>query len=122
MFHPLAFLVKLNIEMTMANLIKKVALEKRQNNNCSNLLTFASESSGNSSIKNGSNSLHWKSIVWLRSIRHSKLAFDRHLQDDEILKTEEFFVQSDKRPNSLTSPQLWGPDPYASHKGWVEQE
>ncbi|KAF2635177.1 hypothetical protein P280DRAFT_378149, partial [Massarina eburnea CBS 473.64] len=41
-FHPLAFLVKLNIEMCMANLIRKIALGKSRNGNASFLNTFAS--------------------------------------------------------------------------------
>jgi hypothetical protein len=106
MFHPLAFLVKLNIEMTMANLIKKVALEKRRNNTCSNLLTLSSDSSERLSVTDVSKSTRRKSTIWLRSIRHSMLPFSRDSQDDGILKTEEFFVQSNTRPNSLASSQV----------------
>jgi hypothetical protein len=109
MFHPLAFLVKLNIEMTMANLIKKIALENRQNNNCSYLLTFASGSSEGLFVKNNTKSKHGKFAGCFRSIRHSKLLCHRQSHDDGILKTEEFSVQSNTRPNSFALPQLMGP-------------
>jgi hypothetical protein len=43
MFHPLAYLVKLNIEMSMAHLIKTIALgHPHPNNDPSLLLTFSS--------------------------------------------------------------------------------
>jgi hypothetical protein len=38
MFHPLAYLVKLNIEMSMAHLIKTIALSSQHNNGDSSLM------------------------------------------------------------------------------------
>ena len=93
----------------MANLIRRVALDRNQHS--SNLMTFASASTDKYSAKDNANFSRRRSTDWLRSIRHSSLPFQRNLNKDEILKTEEFLVQSNTRPTSLESAQILGPGP-----------
>ncbi|KAF2790695.1 hypothetical protein K505DRAFT_409675 [Melanomma pulvis-pyrius CBS 109.77] len=53
-FHPLAYIIKLNIEMVMANLIKRIAVSKsRRMGNASIIEEFASSSNKSSSANTG---------------------------------------------------------------------
>ncbi|CAI6310060.1 unnamed protein product [Periconia digitata] len=82
-FHPLAFLVKLNIEMSMANLIRRIAL-----------------------AKNGSNHLDFKTLVlddstqgvWWKRIFHPCKPSQEEIFSNrsplQIVKTEEFRVST----------------------------
>lgn len=92
-FHPLAYLVKLNIEMSMAHLIKKIALDRSCNSD-----TFVISNSHNRAMKcctQDSDSLppsrHTPSM--LKSLFSSENP-NPTLLKSEILKTEEFRVQS----------------------------
>ncbi|KAL1596365.1 hypothetical protein SLS60_009011 [Paraconiothyrium brasiliense] len=95
MFHPLAFLVKLNIEMTMANLIRKIALENQNQN--SFLVTFASRSTDSARPEISPNFKRHRR--WIRSLvdlkRWSRQPL--HEPEDGIIKTEEFSVTSRRR-------------------------
>lgn len=107
-FHPLAFLVKLNIEMTMANLIRKIALENSQTQNTF-LITFASQSSDSPQpTKSGSYTSRKSHRKWLSSHSNSNrqsLRLGKTLHEDGIVKTEEFSVSSARR--SRLSSQLF---------------
>jgi hypothetical protein len=93
MFHPLAFLVKLNIEMLMANLIRHIALENQNQN--AFLLTFASRSSDFAPDTPATTQRHRR---WLSSLMESKREVNPILlQEDGIVKTEEFSVVSRRR-------------------------
>ncbi|KAF1968041.1 hypothetical protein BU23DRAFT_481678 [Bimuria novae-zelandiae CBS 107.79] len=62
-FHPLAFLVKLNIEISMANLIRRIALATPHDAN----LTFAS-ASGSSDAPTPTPTLAYDRVSWLASL------------------------------------------------------
>ncbi|KAL5461611.1 hypothetical protein PMIN06_002109 [Paraphaeosphaeria minitans] len=109
MFHPLAFLVKLNIEMTMANLIRRIVLSNQPSN--SFLLTFPSISSGNANIglkfpKETHRHSHWiHGIVPKSCTAHG----EGEAYGDCIVKTEEYGVVS-RRRSQMSSHLLsrWG--------------
>lgn len=92
-FHPLAYLVKLNIEMSMAHLIKKIAMDHSHNSD-----TFVISNSYNRALQcctHESDSLppSRKTISILKSVFSSEESHST-IPNNEILKTEEFRVQS----------------------------
>jgi hypothetical protein len=96
MFHPLAYLVKLNIEMSMARLIKKIALGSNNSHNAGGFKSFNSSSNARKSPEDSS----FKAWAAQRSASlKSMLVGDRHVpvQDGVIKKTEEFTVRSAPR-------------------------
>jgi hypothetical protein len=96
MFHPLAYLVKLNIEMSMARLIKKIALGSNNPHNASGFRSFNSSSNAHKAPENSSFKA-WaaQQSASLKSI----FGGEKHvsLQDGVIKKTEEFTVRSAPR-------------------------
>lgn len=94
-FHPLAYLVKLNIEMSMAHLIKKIALDRSRHSD-----TFVISNSHNRAVKccsQDSDSLppSRQTPSMLKSLFSTEHS-NPPLLKNEILKTEEFRVQSDE--------------------------
>jgi hypothetical protein len=106
MFHPLAFLVKLNIEMTMANLIEKTAIEKCRNNDCSNLVTFASQRSDMCVGPVVSKTPSSTSDLWLRRICRSKSVVKRGLNDDGTARMKRSSVDGDVEIQLPAAPHL----------------
>jgi hypothetical protein len=105
-FHPLAYLVKLNIEMTMANLIKRIAVStSRKTGNAAAAHEFASSGFSTTGNKSGSRShARGNSIIELRS--HVSVT-KKHSEDEgravsfaanEIRVTEDFHVVSEPLP------------------------
>ncbi|OCL11093.1 hypothetical protein AOQ84DRAFT_387077 [Glonium stellatum] len=99
-FHPLAYLVKLNIEMTMANLIKRIAISSsRRTGNISIAQEFTSNS------KSASDNTHTNtrgSVFELPSISHKKRNSKTNSMSpygNQIKKTEEITVQSMPNPD-----------------------
>ncbi|KAJ4352108.1 uncharacterized protein N0V89_007454 [Didymosphaeria variabile] len=115
MFHPLAFLVKLNIEMTMANLIRKIALENQNQN--SFLVTFVSHStdSARPEICPTSKRHRWSISSLVDPKRWSRQPL--HEPEDGIIKTEEFSVIS-RRRSQLSSNLCRG----SSQKTWKRED
>ncbi|TVY82664.1 hypothetical protein LSUE1_G002017, partial [Lachnellula suecica] len=73
-FHPLAYIVKLNIEMTMADLIAKVC---RSNHNLSDIPAILSNESGKSSQLNSMSSIS----RWHSAKSQQKLVQEEHWAD-----------------------------------------
>lgn len=112
-FHPLAYLVKLNIEMSMAHLIKKIAMDSSHG---SDLCIISN--SHNSAFKcctQDSDSLppSRQTISILKSV-FSNDKPNTHSSNNEILKTEEFRVHSGtvKDLESQPSTRRTEPDIY----------
>jgi hypothetical protein len=103
MFHPLAYLVTLNIEMSMARLIKKIALGSNDPHNAAGFRSFRS-SNGHKSSPND-----WSLKTWAArqsSTLKSIFSGDKHSdQDRGIQKTEEFIVRSAPRSEIELRPQ-----------------
>jgi hypothetical protein len=108
-FHPLAYLVKLNIEMTMANLIKQIAIStSRRTGNASladefeyssNMSTSGYKSIANSTYKsNRRRSTH--ELATILSYKPEDKGPNRVLSfaPNEIKKTQEVFVCSEPMP------------------------
>ena len=77
MFHPLAYLVKLNIEMSMTNLIMKIVLVNDHDDDISHLFTFATRSFGETPTADNFKRIN--SIKkWVPSIRSTR---DSSLED-----------------------------------------
>lgn len=89
-FHPLAYLVKLNIEMSMAHLIKKIAMDSSRNGDL--CIIPNSHNSAFKCCSQESDSLP----STRQTISVIKNVFSREQSGPElqILKTEEFRVQS----------------------------
>jgi hypothetical protein len=112
-FHPLAYLVKLNIEMIMANLIKRIAIStSKRTGNVSIIQEFASDSNKSSSANTGalSQNAHARrnSAIELSSgvfpnKRSSNRDDDRTVSfapmGNQIKKTEEIHIRSDPNPD-----------------------
>ncbi|KAF2682185.1 hypothetical protein K458DRAFT_479029 [Lentithecium fluviatile CBS 122367] len=106
-FHPLAYLVKLNIEMTMANLIKRIAVSSsRKTGNVALVQEFAS--SDLSTTGNKSSSHHHvrrSSLIELRSHISATKAYPERqgravsFAPNEIRVTEDFHVVSEPLPD-----------------------
>ncbi|KAH7409904.1 hypothetical protein DE146DRAFT_643284 [Phaeosphaeria sp. MPI-PUGE-AT-0046c] len=91
-FHPLAYLVKLNIEMSMARLIKKIALGSSNPQNTAGFRSFDSSNAHKSGTNNGTFKA-WaeKHSTSFKSMFGSEKAT---VQPGAIQKTEEFTVRS----------------------------
>lgn len=97
-FHPLAYLVKLNIEMSMAHLIKKIAMDRSRNSDL-----FVIPSTNNSALKSGSRDCgsvppSRQTISMLKSVfgkdQSSPPLAISSLANNEILQTKEFTVRN----------------------------
>ncbi|KAF2738875.1 hypothetical protein EJ04DRAFT_427879 [Polyplosphaeria fusca] len=106
-FHPLAYLVKLNIEMTMADLIKRIAVStSRRTGNASLVAEF--NSSSNKSSTNPTSHGRRSSIIELsnylsstsKSKHPSRAGKTASFQPmgNQIKKTEEIHIQSEPNP------------------------
>jgi hypothetical protein len=106
-FHPLAYLVKLNIEMTMANLIKRIAIStSRKTGNANLAQDFASSNFSTTGQKSGSRmNARRNSLIELRS--HTSASKGSPQQQgnsimfaaNEIRVTEDFHVVSEPLPH-----------------------
>lgn len=111
-FHPLAYLVKLNIEMTMANLIKRIAISaSRKPGNASlandfrssNISTSGAKSGGTGVLRQRRESNHELASVfsYKGDASHYK-AGDRAVSfsptGNEIKKTHEVVISSEPNP------------------------
>lgn len=92
-FHPLAYLVKLNIEMSMAHLIKKIATDRSRNsdlciipNSCNSAFKCCTQDSD--SLPPSRQTISVLKSVFGRDQSSAPSA------KNEILRTEEFRVQS----------------------------
>ncbi|KAF2010181.1 hypothetical protein BU24DRAFT_400921 [Aaosphaeria arxii CBS 175.79] len=105
-FHPLAYLVKLNIEMTMANLIKRIAIStSRRQGNVSIAHEFVSASTSDRYNTNPSGTGRRRASVIELSSQISasgKRTSDRNdravsftVQGNQIKKTEEIHISSE---------------------------
>ncbi|ORY16919.1 hypothetical protein BCR34DRAFT_74186 [Clohesyomyces aquaticus] len=112
-FHPLAYLVKLNIEMTMANLIKRIAVSTSKRTGNAAIIEEFNSSSNKSSTGHRSQSHHHRrsSFIELTATAFSGNGTknkDRESRDSrvnsflptgsQIKKTEEITIRSDPRP------------------------
>ncbi|KAF2866306.1 hypothetical protein BDV95DRAFT_505159 [Massariosphaeria phaeospora] len=114
-FHPLAYLVKLNIEMTMANLIKRIAIStSHRTGNIAVIQEFVSSNLSSSGATNSaSRPVHRRrsSLVELSTFALSSKGRKAHSRLDErekivsfaptgkqIKKTEEITVSSEPNP------------------------
>ncbi|KAJ4395342.1 hypothetical protein N0V91_010904 [Didymella pomorum] len=131
-FHPLAYLVKLNIEMSMAHLIKKIATDRsRQSDLC------IIPNSHNSAFKNcctqDSDSLppSRQTISVLKSVFvRDQPSFPA--TKNEIIKTEEFRVQSGQitdlemqQSNQKIDPEIYDGSSFVSNNesvAWADVE
>jgi hypothetical protein len=94
MFHPLAYLVKLNIEMSMARLIKKIALGSNNPQDGTGFRSFNDSSKPNSTPVDNSSFKSW--------VVHQGASIKGMFGEDKghaagiggIQKTEEFTVRS----------------------------
>ncbi|KAF2473591.1 uncharacterized protein BDR25DRAFT_256383 [Lindgomyces ingoldianus] len=111
-FHPLAYLVKLNIEMVMANLIKKIAVStSKRTGNVSLVAEFVSSSNKSSTNPNSTLPHHHRrsSIIELSSNVFSGSAGKKGRKGsrsgsfmptgNQIKKTEEIHIQSEPNPD-----------------------
>ncbi|KAF2107983.1 hypothetical protein BDV96DRAFT_286538 [Lophiotrema nucula] len=109
-FHPLAYLVKLNIEMTMANLIKRIAVStSKRTGNISLVQEFVSSSNKSSTGNHtGTGHLRRNSLIELSTKAFSGGKKHAHRDSrtisfaptgNQIKKTEEIFVRSDPNPD-----------------------
>ncbi|KAF1915889.1 hypothetical protein BDU57DRAFT_209823 [Ampelomyces quisqualis] len=96
MFHPLAYLVKLNIEMSMARLIKKIALSSDNQQNAAGFRSFNSSSNMHKTPENAG--LKTWAVQQSSSLK-SMFGGDKDMSgsDGGIKKTEEFTVRSAPR-------------------------
>jgi hypothetical protein len=95
MFHPLAYLVKLNIEMSMARLIKKIALGSNNAATAAGFRSFEDSSHGHKTLESSNGLKTWaeRQGASLKSMFGSGQA--KSGQDEGgIKKTEEFTVRS----------------------------
>jgi hypothetical protein len=106
MFHPLAYLVKLNIEMSMARLIKKIALGSNDPRNASGFRSFNS-SNAHKSQQDTSSFKTWAT----RQSSTLKSMFGKDqvpsMQEGVIQKTEEFTVHSTSRADVELQPKKY---------------
>ncbi|KAH6644297.1 hypothetical protein C7974DRAFT_18155 [Boeremia exigua] len=91
-FHPLAYLVKLNIEMSMAHLIKKIAMDNSRNSDLC-IISNSHNSAFKSTQDSDSIPATRKTISLLKSVFSGEEERPPLLMN-EILKTEEFRVHS----------------------------
>jgi hypothetical protein len=103
MFHPLAYLVKLNIEMSMARLIKKIALGSNNPNNAAGFRSFSS-SNGHKSSPNSGSLKTWatRQSTALKSVFNGNQ--QPTTQNGVIQKTEEFTVRSAPKADMEMQP------------------
>lgn len=91
-FHPLAYTVKLMIEMSMANLIRKVASEKNELGIGAYALSISTTKRGQPSqlISNGGVVVHKEVIVESRAMEDqgSEISGKDHQDDDSPLRNE----------------------------------
>jgi hypothetical protein len=105
-FHPLAYLVKLNIEMSMARLIKKIALGSENPHNAAGFRSFNSTSHADKGQEDGSIKT-WaaKQGASFKSIFGSGQSASA--QQGGIKKTEEFTVRSAPREEVEMEPHKY---------------
>jgi hypothetical protein len=94
MFHPLAYLVKLNIEMSMARLIKKIALGSNNAATAAGFRSFEDSSYPHKSLSSNGGFKTWatRQSDSLKNMFSGEQAKATH--DGGIKKTEEFTVRS----------------------------
>lgn len=112
-FHPLAYLVKLNIEMTMANLIKRIAISaSRKNGQASLANDFISDDLSTSGAKSGNTGIRRQSRREsnheLASVFSYKGDISHMVEEDrivsfaptgnEIKKTQQVVISSEPNP------------------------
>ncbi|PSN61735.1 hypothetical protein BS50DRAFT_603884 [Corynespora cassiicola Philippines] len=106
-FHPLAYLVKLNIEMTMANLIKRIAVSSsRRTGNASLVQEFNSSNMSSSGPRSTVKAGRRSSVIELSSMFSPKSpthprngrAISFAPTGNQIKKTEEITVHSEPNP------------------------
>jgi hypothetical protein len=95
MFHPLAYLIKLNIEMSMARLIKKIALGSNNAATAAGFRSFEDSSHAHKTLESGNGLKSWaerqsNSIKTIFGAGQNKSV----PSDGGIKKTEEFTVRS----------------------------
>jgi hypothetical protein len=131
-FHPLAYLVKLNIEMSMAHLIKKIATDRsRQSDLC------IIPNSHNSAFKNCCTQDSDSLPPSRQTISVLKSVFVRDQPSlpatkNEIIKTEEFRVQSGQitdlemqQSNQKIDPEIYDGSSFVSNNesvAWADVE
>ncbi|KAJ8117044.1 hypothetical protein OPT61_g1669 [Boeremia exigua] len=130
-FHPLAYLVKLNIEMSMAHLIKMIAMDSSRNsdlciipNSCNSALKCCTQDSDSLPPTRQTLSL-------LKSVFSSEQTGTQQSKN-EILKTEEFRVDSGlvkdverQAPTLRVEPEIYDGSSFASNNdslAWAETE
>ncbi|KAF1848761.1 uncharacterized protein K460DRAFT_353702 [Cucurbitaria berberidis CBS 394.84] len=100
-FHPLAYLVKLNIELSMADLIKKIALGRpRKSEDLALKLTFGTSPGGfgmtDSSVTAEPQSLRFSAL----QSSSDRTNYSSSIKNHEIRKTEEFVLRSSLQSDS----------------------
>ncbi|KAF2268683.1 hypothetical protein CC78DRAFT_612945 [Lojkania enalia] len=114
LFHPLAYIVKLNIEVAMANLIKRIAVStSKRTGNVEMAQEFISSSNKSSTNPNISSRPRGGSFIELSDNMFSKVQASHKVGrgksmapgDNEIKQTREIHIQTDPNPE------------YAEHDG-----
>ncbi|KAF9701192.1 hypothetical protein EKO04_001073 [Ascochyta lentis] len=97
-FHPLAYLVKLNIEMSMAHLIKKIAIDRSRNSDLFFIPNSHNSAFNCCSHDSNSFSPSRQTMLMLKSVfgrdQPSSPLENGTFPNNEILITEEFRMQS----------------------------
>ena len=121
-FHPLAYLVKLNIEMTMANLIKRIAVSslRRAGNQARVAKEFGSSNLSTSGAKSRA-TIHASNFIELSNGIFHKGPADKDkeghvvslqaLGDQHIKVTKDIQIRSDPNPDHIGSKIYAGSSP-----------
>ncbi|KAI8938180.1 hypothetical protein NX059_005845 [Plenodomus lindquistii] len=113
-FHPLAYLIKLNIELSMAHLIRRIALENRARPLPHNGAIF-------DGVQSTQSSAIVASISPRRTFLHSLLGRQNdqvHQPEDVISKRQDFVVQSSVaiNPEEVQMDRIWDESPFGSSR------
>ncbi|KAF1992961.1 hypothetical protein P154DRAFT_504205 [Amniculicola lignicola CBS 123094] len=112
-FHPLAYLVKLNIEMTMANLIKRIAISASKRNGNHSIVQEFNSTSNKSTTAHTSNHNRRSSLIELSSnilagakqhVKKNSRTISFPPTGNQIKKTEEIHIKSE--PNGLYDEEM----------------
>lgn len=116
MFHPLAFLVKLNIEMTMVNLIRCIALSNQTQHSLPTIVSKDDCSGPNPATPRHSR--------WIPAVAPKPWSSSQQYNGDGdgIVKTEEYSVVSQRRSQISAHLLQWGGQKVKVGSGKVERE
>jgi hypothetical protein len=116
MFHPLAYLVKLNIEMCMAHLIRAIALDTRDSANTNSLFSFSSISNGE--IQKTQSRRSRGSIRQVSILYHLFGAKGSHLSRPQKQRDNFVFAQNSSSNHGQSRPPIMHQDSLS----WIDHD